>query len=243
MARIYVEHDLTVGAEFELAAEAAHHVRTVLRLTRKAEVVLFNGDGSEYDAHLTEVTRKLVRAAVSNQRRVCTESPLDLTLVQSISRGERMDYTIQKAVELGVRRIMPVMSQRTVVRLDAARADKRVRHWRGIVRQAAEQCGRTQLPELCAIVPLDEWLAEGAGAQPFLLHREAQHSLAAQAPSTPAITVIAGPEGGFDAGEIDALESAGAVSVHLGPRTLRTETAAVSALSIVQALWGDLARW
>ena len=242
MARIYVEHDMAVDAEFELPADAAHHVRTVLRLSRDAELVLFNGDGSEYQARLIEVTHNGVRALVNSQRDPRTESPLDLTLVQSISRGERMDYTIQKAVELGIQRIQPVVSQRTVVRLDAVRADKRLSHWRGIARHAAEQSGRTRLPDICAIAPLELWLAERDVTHRFLLNPEADLGLATQTPPTSAITVIAGPEGGFEAGEIDALEAAGAVSVHLGPRTLRTETAAVTALSIVQAVWGDLAR-
>ena len=241
MARIYVEHDMSVGAAFELPADAAHHVRTVLRLSRDAELVLFNGDGGEYQARLIEVTRNGVRALVTSQGDARTESHLDLTLVQSISRGERMDFTIQKAVELGIQRIQPVVSQRTVVRLDAVRADKRLSHWRGIARHAAEQSGRTRLTDICAIAPLEQWLAERNATHRFLLNPEAELAFAAQTPSTRAISIIAGPEGGFEAVEIDLLEAAGAVSVHLGPRTLRTETAAVTALSIAQALWGDLA--
>ena len=242
MARIYVEHEIVVGGEFDLSAEAAHHIRSVLRLVQDAELILFNGNGGEYEARLTQVTRGVVRVTATSHRDAHTESPLELTLVQSISRGERMDYTIQKAVELGIQRIVPVVSQRTVVRLDPKRADKRLSHWRGIARHAAEQSGRTRVPELCAITPLEQWLIERDVAHRFLLNPLAHLGLAAQTPSTPAITIIAGPEGGFETSEVEALEATGAVSVHLGPRTLRTETAAVSALSIVQALWGDLAR-
>lgn len=158
MARIYIEHDITVNAEFALPDDAAHHIRTVLRLSRDAEVILFNGDGNEYPARLIEVSRECVTALVKSQREARTESPLDLTLVQSISRGERMDYTVQKAVELGVRTIQPVVTQRTVVRLNAVRADKRLNHWRGIARHATEQSGRTQLPDIRPIVPLEQWL-------------------------------------------------------------------------------------
>ena len=242
MARIYIEHEIAVGGEFDLPADAAHHIRSVLRLVQDAELVLFNGDGGEYEARLTQVARSAVRVTITSRRDAHTESPLELTLVQSISRGERMDYTIQKAVELGIQRIVPVVSQRTVVRLDPERADKRLNHWRGIARHAAEQSGRIRVPDLCAITPLEQWLTERDVTHRFLLNPLADLGLATQTPRTQAITIIAGPEGGFEAGEIEALEASGAVSVHLGPRTLRTETAALSALSIIQALWGDLAR-
>ncbi len=240
MARLYIEGEIQVGEERELPADVGHRIRTVLRLARDAEVILFNGAGGEYDARLTKVARSEVRAIINGFRPVDTESLLDLTLVQSISRGERMDYTIQKAVELGIRHIVPVISRRTAVRLDGDRAEKRLAHWCGIARHAAEQSGRTRLPDVHAAVHLDQWLTEPASGHRFLLNAKAPQGLAQQAPPTPDITIVAGPEGGFDEREIEALENAGVTPVHLGPRTLRTETAAVTALSIVQALWGDL---
>ena len=154
MPRIHVEIELTSGAECVLPASAAHHIRDVLRLERSAELVLFNGHGGEYEAHLLAVTRGEVRAVVGSFRHGALESPLSVTLVQSISRGERMDYTIQKAVELGVRTIVPITSTRTVVRLDSAREEKRLEHWRGIVRHAAEQSGRTAVPAVAAVLSL-----------------------------------------------------------------------------------------
>ena len=240
MARLYIEGEIQVGEERELPADVGHRVRTVLRLARDAEVILFNGAGGEYDARLAKVARSEVRAIINGFRPVDTESLLDLTLVQSISRGERMDYTIQKAVELGIRHIVPVISRRTAVRLDGDRAEKRLAHWCGIARHAAEQSGRTRLPDVHAAVHLDQWLTEPASGHRFLLNAKAPQGLAQQSPPTPDITIVAGPEGGFDEREIEALENAGVTPVHLGPRTLRTETAAVTALSIVQALWGDL---
>jgi len=240
MARLYIEGEIEVGEERELPADVGHRVRTVLRLTRDAEVILFNGADGEYVARLTKVARSEVRAIVEGFRPIDRESLLDLTLVQSISRGERMDYTIQKAVELGIRRIVPVVSHRTAVRLDGDRADKRLAHWCGIARHAAEQSGRTQLPDVHAVSHLDQWLSEPRSGHRFLLNAKAPQGLTQQSPPTPEITVVAGPEGGFDEREIEALENAGVTPVHLGPRTLRTETAAVTALSIVQALWGDL---
>lgn len=239
MPRLYVELPLTAGAEITLPAAAAHHVRSVLRLTREADVTLFDGSGNEYEARLIAVHREGVRALVGAALTPDTESALDLTLVQCISRGERMDYTLQKAVELGVRRLVPVSSRRTVVRLDAARADKRHEHWRGIVQHAAEQSGRVRLPTLEHPGTLEEW-ARHAGGTRYLLQPHAPDPLARQAAPTGAVTLIAGPEGGFEPREVAMLLAHGATAVALGPRVLRTETAAVCALAVMQAMWGDL---
>ncbi|MEQ8662217.1 MAG: 16S rRNA (uracil(1498)-N(3))-methyltransferase [Gammaproteobacteria bacterium] len=241
MTRLYVDLALVPGQEVELPAGSAHHVRSVLRLTRDSELVLFDGRGSVHEARLTLVARESVRALVGNDLPATGESPLAVTLVQSISRGERMDYTIQKAVELGVRHIVPLTSRRTVVRLDARRADKRLEHWRGIIRHAAEQSGRALLPTLDTVTDLDEWLAAHGGTGGFLLQPGASIPLARVTRPAGAVTLFAGPEGGFEAREVAALSAAGVTGVALGPRILRTETAAVCALAIMQALWGDLA--
>ncbi|MEQ8231034.1 MAG: 16S rRNA (uracil(1498)-N(3))-methyltransferase [Gammaproteobacteria bacterium] len=241
MPRLYVDHALVSGQEIELPPASAHHVRSVLRLARDSDVVVFDGRGSVHEARLTLVARESVRALIGPALPASGESPLAVTLVQSISRGERMDYTIQKAVELGVQRIVPVTSQRTVVRLDARRADKRLEHWRGVIQHAAEQSGRALLPQLDAVSSLAQWLDLHGGAGGFLLQPGAAVPLA-RAPRPPgAVVLFAGPEGGFDTREIDRLTGAGVTSVSLGPRILRTETAALCALAVMQAQWGDLA--
>ncbi len=240
MTRLYVDHALHAGSTLELPADTAHHVRSVLRLAADADVVLFDGRGNEHAARLLEVRRDAVVALVGQALQRAAESPLAVTLVQSVSRGERMDYTIQKAVELGVSRIVPVITTRTVVRLDDKRADKRLAHWRGIVRHAAEQSGRTRLPALEPLSPLAAWLAAGVATPAWVLHPAGGEALARQPAPHGAVTLVAGPEGGFDPREIAALRAAGVIAVALGPRILRTETAAVAALAVMQALWGDL---
>lgn len=240
MPRIHVDIELTSGAECVLPTTAAHHVRDVLRLERGAELVLFNGRGGEYEAQLLALARGEVRAVVGAYRDGAVESPLAVTLVQSISRGERMDYTIQKAVELGVRHIVPVTSTRTVVRLDSAREEKRLEHWRGIVRHAAEQSGRTALPGVATVLSLGAWLASASAVRAYMLDPFATGSLAAQPPPGSEVAIVAGPEGGFSSDERAQMARAGVIPVRLGPRILRTETAALCALTILQTQWGDL---
>ncbi len=241
MTRIHVDAELGPGLELSLPAAAAHHVRGVLRLVRDDELVVFDGRGAEYEARLVAVARDDVRVLLGAACGRVTESPLEVTLVQSISRGERMDYTIQKAVELGIQRIVPVVSQRTVVRLSAEREDKRLIHWRGIVRHAAEQSGRSCLPEVTAVCTLDNWLAAPARVPAYLLQPDSGRSLASEPAPGSAVALLVGPEGGFERDEIRRLIESGVQAVHLGPRILRTETAALVALAIIQAHWGDLA--
>ncbi len=240
MARIHVDIELESGSECVLPSAAAHHVRDVLRLERDAELTLFNGRGGEFEAQLLAVSRHEVRAVLGAWRAGIAESPLTVTLVQSISRGERMDYTLQKAVELGVSRILPITSSRTVVRLDNAREEKRLEHWRGVVRHAAEQSGRTLVPEVCAVLSLAAWLAQGLDARTYMLDPFAHHSLAQQPGPQGQLAIVAGPEGGFSRDERTQMTAAGIIPVRLGPRVLRTETAALCALTIMQTCWGDL---
>ena len=240
MTRIHVETELSSGAECVLPNTAAHHVRDVLRLTRGAELVLFNGRGGEYAAQLLAVARGEVRAALGAYREGVPESSLVVTLVQSISRGERMDYTLQKAVELGVRYIVPVTSSRTVVRLDSTREEKRLDHWRGVVRHATEQSGRTLVPELATMCTLAAWLANANAMPSYMLDPIATRSLAGQPAPGANVAIVAGPEGGFSSAERTQMAAAGLLAVRLGPRVLRTETAALCALTILQMQWGDL---
>lgn len=219
----------------------ARHAVGVLRLRDGDDVILFNGDGSEVLGQLVKTGKGaevLLKAACSPAR----ESMLDVTLVQGVSSGERMDYTLQKAVELGVTRIQPVMMKRTIVRLDEDKRHKRRQHWQGVVVSACEQCGRNHLPEVAPILDFAAWLAmpsAQAGLR-LLLDPEASERLRELAPPAEPVSLLAGPEGGFDPGEREVVRRAGFRPVSLGPRILRTETAAIAALAVMQGLWGDL---
>jgi len=240
--RVFVDTPLLPEAQADLPDEAAHHVHSVLRLRPGAELLLFDGRGGEYPARLLSVHRKGARVEVNAQRAIERESPLAVTLVQGISRGERMDYTLQKAVELGVTRIVPVVAERTVINLRGGEhTERRLEHWRRIVIAACEQCGRNHLPEVVQPMLLPAWLAGPRPACGLLLALSTRNGLPPLARPLPAITLLVGPEGGFAAHELEAAGKAGYQTVTLGPRTLRTETAALAALAALQALYGDLA--
>lgn len=237
--RIYCPQPLRTGEPATLADEAANHVARVLRLREGAPLILFNGDGGEFRASVAAVARREVRVHVeSSHPREC-ESPLPVTLVQAISRGERMDYTIQKAVELGVTRIVPVLSTRSVVNLDEERRGRRLEHWRKIIAGACEQCGRNRLPELLEVHALAAWLGQPQAGLALVLDHRAERGLGDFVPPS-AVTLLIGPEGGLAPEEVAAARNAGYDGLRLGPRILRTETAAVTALSVLQARWGDL---
>jgi 16S rRNA (uracil1498-N3)-methyltransferase len=225
----------------ELPTAKAHHVAHVLRLTPGDAVTLFDGQGVAYDAAISKCARGEVSVQVRSRRDEDRESPLLVTLAQAVSSGERMDYTIQKAVELGIFAIQPLMAERCVVRLSGERAAKRVVHWQSVVAAACEQCGRNRVPEVRPLMSLRDWLdgaAAGEGVR-LLLEPEGQVVLRSLPRPTAMVTVLAGPEGGFNANETaDALRF-GFQPLRLGPRVLRTETAAVALLASMQALWGD----
>jgi 16S rRNA (uracil1498-N3)-methyltransferase len=239
--RLYVELPLAVGARLELPAAAAHHAAKVLRLRAGEPVVLFNGEGGEYAGRLAAVSARAASVELTAYAEPARESPLELVLAQGISRGERMDYTLQKAVELGVAAIVPLHTRRCTVQLGDERAAKRLEHWRGVIVHACEQSGRTRVPRLEPVATLEDFAAAGPHGTGFCLAPEAAHSLAAAALSSSAATLVAGPEGGLDAEEIARLAAAGFTAVRLGPRILRTETAALVALAVLQARAGDLA--
>jgi len=206
-------------------------------------LVVFNGDGSEYEAVVSTVERRSASIKLGKTLDGDLESPLELVLVQGVSRGERMDYTIQKAVELGVNQIVPVNTERTVVNLKGDRQIRRQQHWQAVVNGACEQSGRNMVPEVTPIVPFQQWLeesesGEGSGLK-LVLHHRAETSLADLPRPEGPVTVLIGPEGGLAPEEISAAQSAGYLPLRLGPRVLRTETAALAALSVLQWLWGD----
>lgn len=238
--RFHVPVPLTVPATLDLPAAAAHHAVRVLRLRSGDAITLFNGSGGECTARITAIGKHAVTVAVERYDPVERESPLSVTLVQAVSSGERMDLTIQKAVELGVARIVPVESERGVVRLKGERAAKRMAHWQQVVVSACEQCGRNRIPEVRMISSLDVWLAaEEKYAQRWVLLPGAETALRDLPRPQRPIELLVGPEGGLTDAEVDAARRAGYQSVRLGPRVLRTETAAPALLAAIQALWGD----
>lgn len=241
MRRIRFFHDARLGAglHVDLSERAARHAREVLRLKPGAQIALFNGDDGEFEAVVEQVTKNRVSAALKGALPRLAEPALRIHLAQSVSTGERMDYTLQKAVELGIALIQPLTSERSVVRLDAERALKRREHWQGVIVAATEQSGRTNPPPLAELRSLPDWLATVAPHGGVILQPGAAQRLVDLAPPQQPLWLLAGPEGGFSDREIDAALVAGLSPVRLGPRILRTETAALAALAAMQTLWGD----
>lgn len=241
LTRIFVDVPLTAGQELSLPAEAANHVQRVLRLRTGAPLVLFNGRGGEFSATLLRADRDATRARVETQHADDRESPLQLTLLQGVSRGERMDTIVQKATELGVTRIHPVLTEYSVVKLDADAAAKRRAHWRAVAVGACEQCGRNRVPEVAAVTDYAAALTAAAAAPGLriVLAPDASQSLATAAHGDH-LTLLVGPEGGLSGRELMLAERAGFIGCRLGPRILRTETAPLAALAVLQALLGDL---
>lgn len=238
--RFFLDLALAPGGRFSLPPGPARHAARALRLAPGDTVTLFNGRGGEYAARIERINKDKVAVAVTAFAEVERESRLRVVLAQGISSGERMDYTLQKAVELGVTAIQPIAAKRSVVKLTGERADKRVAHWQGVVASACEQCGRNTVPRVAAPLPLAHWLgARGTDGRLLFLSPQADARLADLSAPTATDCLVAGPEGGFEADEIAALHAAGATAVRLGPRVLRTETAALAALAAMQALWGD----
>ena len=242
LTRVYSADAGAEGSEIALSETAAAHVARVLRLRAGDPLVVFDGHGNDFRAEITAIAGGAVRARLIERRPPHPESPLSVTLVQAVSRGDRMDWTLQKATELGVRTIVPVFAGRSVVRLDTARAQARLRHWQAIVVSACEQSGRSFVPDVRRPEPLRAYLAGPPDtALRVLLDPEAGTELAGLARPGDGVHLLIGPEGGLDEAERVAARAAGFRAVRLGPRVLRTETAGVVALSVLQSRWGDLA--
>lgn len=243
LSRIYFPGEIPPHGSCLLASEQAHHVARVLRLQPGDTLTLFDGNGIEYAAVIAHITKSGVTLNVGEPRRIDRESPLAVTLAQGISSGERMDYTVQKAVELGVAGIQPVESSRGVVRLDGMRAQKRVAHWQAVVLAACEQCGRNCVPKVAPVMRLRDWLGQAVQPPPselrMLLSPQGPISLRELPKPRGSVVLLAGPEGGLTPEERHDAQRAGFTAVKLGPRVLRTETAAVAALAAMQTLWGD----
>jgi 16S rRNA (uracil1498-N3)-methyltransferase len=241
--RIHVDLPLATGAEVALPAQAGEHVARVLRLAPGDPLTLFNGDGADYAATIRSVDKREVRVQLLERQAVARESPLRLTLAQGVARGEKMDLIVQKATELGVARIVPLLTERSEVKLDPVRAEKRLTHWRAVAASACEQCGRASLPEILPAQALPAWLATLAdeGGLRLALLPEAESSARELRPGDAGALLAVGPEGGLGERDIALLHEAGFHGLRLGPRILRTETAGLAALAALQALHGDLA--
>ena len=242
--RFFSPQSLSVGARVDLSESAARHAARVLRLKEDDCLTLFDGSGGEYVARIVRVGRDNVAVEVTQWNDVERESPIDITLIQALQSGEKMDLTVQKAVELGVTRILPVASQRSVVRLEGDRAQRRVAHWRGVAASACEQCGRNRVPEVSALEGLLPWLlrpASGATAVRLLLDPRSDNTLGSlpRPLKDSGIELLIGAEGGLSSEETELALQAGFTGVRLGPRVLRTETAGLAALAAIQSLWGD----
>ncbi|TRX55833.1 16S rRNA (uracil(1498)-N(3))-methyltransferase [Thalassomonas sp. M1454] len=238
--RIFQETEFTVGNETALSDDAFGHVIRVLRLKVGDELTFFNGDGSDYPAILTEVNKKNAKAEVKSGVAIGNESPLNIHLGQGISRGDRMDFTLQKSVELGVNTITPLFTERCGVKLNAERLEKKRQQWQKIVISACEQSGRAVVPQVRAPMALQEWLDEETQALKINLHPRAEHSIMGLPLSSKRVRLLIGPEGGLTDEEIELASNGNYTEVLLGPRVLRTETAALTAITALQCKFGDL---
>jgi 16S rRNA (uracil1498-N3)-methyltransferase len=237
--RCHVDAPLAIGQVATLSEAATGHLVRVLRLGVGDGVVLFNGDGRDYDARLVAVAKRGAEAEVTGMREPANESPLAITLAQGIARGEKMDLVLQKATELGVAAFVPINTERTEVKLDAERAAKRLAHWQGVLVAACEQSGRARVPALAAPVALAHWAGAAPAGLKLMLDPEGELTLAAL-PATDAVTLVVGPEGGLSERDLATLRAAGFRGLRLGPRILRTETAGLAAIAALQSRLGDL---
>ncbi|MCC2954266.1 16S rRNA (uracil(1498)-N(3))-methyltransferase [Massilia sp. IC2-477] len=241
MPRFYCPQPLIEGSVVDLPDTVAHHLH-VVRLQPGEALTLFNGEGGQVRATLLESGKRRATARVEAFEAVDVELPYAVTLAQGLPEGSKMDWIIEKAVELGVAAVQPLAAQRSVVRLSGERAEKRQVHWQGVIEAASEQCGRNRLARLEPLQDLGRWLAAPSSSPRILLSPRATQSLAqwAQANGPQALTLMVGPEGGFSREEEDAALAAGALALSVGPRVLRTETAALAALAMLGALWNGM---
>lgn len=237
--RIFTGQDINAGVTVQLEAGASQHLSRALRLNVGDSLCLFNGSGREWPCQITSVDRKQVSVMPAEPLARDLESPLTIHLGIAISRGDRMDMVIQKSTELGVTAITPILSERTEVKLKGDREQKKLQHWRQIIISACEQSGRNTLPDLHSPRPVSEWLEHSTGQQRFVLHHRGAEGLNTEA-APASVDLLIGPEGGLTPDEIDAAAGHSFQPLTLGPRVLRTETAPLAAIAILQARWGDM---
>lgn len=238
-SRIHTSLPLAAVDSIELTGAASHYLARVLRLSEGDPVTLFNGDGKDYLGEVLDIQPKRVRLKLLGSSSPDNESPLKITLAQAISRGERMDYSLQKATELGVFCIQPLISRRVEVRLDDKRQAKRLAHWQGVVISACEQSGRAVVPEVRLPQSFAEWLSVADDSLRLILDPTAQVQLSSFSSEEQAVSILVGPEGGFTDEEIAQAQASGVTAVSLGPRVLRTESAGPAAIAVLQVAAGD----
>lgn len=238
--RIFHPDTLWVDQEVALHSDASNHLANVLRLKPGHPIVLFNGDNNEYSAQLIDVSKRQVIALVEAKLAISSESPLSIHLGQGISRGDKMEFVIQKAVELGVTEITPILSERCGVKLNQQRWQKKHQQWLKIASGACEQCGRNSLPVINQPTPLTDWISQSTQQLRITLHPKAESSFKHIKVPAHGVKLLIGPEGGLTETEVYATEQSGFQSVKLGPRVLRTETAALASITALQAIFGDL---
>ncbi|MDT0593462.1 16S rRNA (uracil(1498)-N(3))-methyltransferase [Glaciecola petra] len=240
ISRFYIDSSLSVDTEVTLPIELVHYINNVLRLKENTPIVLFNGDGNEYPADLTVIGKRRAEAIVTSQIGISTESPLYLHLAQGISKGERMEIALQKAVEIGVSEITPVITELCNVKLTESRWEKKHQSWRKLVISACEQCHRNVIPKINKPLPLHTWFGLATDLQKLILVPGASTYLSGLTKPQNGFKLLVGPEGGFTKQEVYTAQELGFKAVNLGPRVLRTETAAAASLAILQAQHGDM---
>ena len=239
ISRIYTDQALSPDSKLELGQKTSHYLSRVLKLRVGSPLVLFNGDGYDYAAELMSATKNGAECLVSARLPAVAESGLAITLVQAISRGERMDLSLQKATELGVAAIQPITSERVEVKLDPRREEKRLLHWKRVIISACEQSGRACVPAMHAPVSLDDWIAGSQDCLRLVLDPQSDQALTGQTLDQSIVELLVGPEGGFSEPELNRLKIAGVKPVSIGPRILRTETAGPAAVAVLQCMGGD----
>ena len=239
ISRLYANDTLRINEVINLDDDNAHYARSVLRLKNDAQIILFNGQGGEFLGRVVEVSRKNVRVELQKFIDRSVESNLKIQIGLGISRGDRMDFSVQKAVELGATKMTPLITERCVVQFKDEKKSQRWQHWQKIIQHASEQSGRTVLPDFNEIATFGSWTAVQSSGLRIFLDPYAQTSLAQLTPENNEVTLLTGPEGGFSIVEREAAVLAGFTPVKLGARVLRTETASLAALATVQMLWGD----
>ena len=244
--RFHHPTEITIGQIVELSTENRHHATRVLRLKNRDAITLFSGSGGEFSAHIVNISKSSTTVLIDAYQEIECESPLQIELVQAICINEKMDWIIQKAVELGVTRIQSITTDRSIVHLSDERSSKRLQHWQKIIISACEQCGRNQLPQILPLITLPEWLSQKKTKQSLhdlnlILSPTAPRNLRniPQPPVNAHIALMIGPEGGFTQDEEVAILHTDFIPVRLGKRILRTESAALAAISALQTLWGD----
>lgn len=238
--RIYYPDTLQTDTQIALPKDSAIHISTVLRLKPGHPVVIFNGDGNEYSGEIVETSKRATTVAVSAKLGISVESPLSTHLAQGVSKGERMDLVMQKSVELGVTDITPIITERCPVKLNEERWQKKIQHWQKIIISACEQCGRNTLPTLHQPVSFQTWVQQSTNQLRLMLHPQASQRLNQLRLPAEGVRLLIGPEGGLSDAEIYQAREFGYEEVLMGPRILRTETAALAALAILQAGFGDI---